>query len=130
MQTETILGKELNEDQWHVEMIRTTLTQNLPSVFPQLMDELPLAVQDYLPNESGNDVFPTFLTVILILRTLVGWTAVNVLPALTSIIARVSSRIFVGSPLCEYALEESLREAHVMVERSLSAISATCRGFL
>lgn len=100
MQTETILGKELNEDQWHVEMIRTTLTQNLPSVFPQLMDELPLAVQDYLPNESGNDVVPTFLTVILILRTLVGWTAVNVLPALTSIIARVSSRIFVGSPLC------------------------------
>ncbi|KAI0721403.1 cytochrome P450 [Cerioporus squamosus] len=81
LQTEHIMGKEVNENRWHVDVVKTSLTQNLPSILPGLLDELPLAVEDNIRCEDG-------------------WTAINVLPAVVNIVARLSSRVFVGLPLC------------------------------
>ncbi|RPD82682.1 cytochrome P450 [Lentinus tigrinus ALCF2SS1-7] len=80
-QTELILGKDLNENRWHVDVIKSSLTRNLPSILPELLDELPHAVQDNIRCEDG-------------------WAAVNILPTMINTVARLSSRVFVGLPLC------------------------------
>lgn len=47
---------------------------------------------------------PLFEVYILMLLYHLDWTTVHVLPAVLNIVARLSSRVFVGLPLCEYIL--------------------------
>ena len=53
LQTELVMGTEVNKNRWHVDVIRSLLTKDLPSILPGLLDELPLAVQDNIPGEEG-----------------------------------------------------------------------------
>ncbi len=119
------MGRDVNENRWHVDVIKSSLTPNLPSIFPELLDELPLAVQDNLLCEDGNEVFQHFKRTSLKRINLLGWTAVNVFPAVLNIVARLSSRIFVGLPLCESVIADSCHKAHVTMHRSFSAVHSS-----
>ncbi|KAI0721404.1 cytochrome P450 [Cerioporus squamosus] len=80
LQRKSMLGIDSHEARWHVDVIKTTFTRSLPSILPDLLDELPSTVQGSIPCASG-------------------WTAVNVQPAAQNIIAQLSSHAFVGPPL-------------------------------
>lgn len=54
LQRNRILGDKVLETRWHSEVLRTTFTQDLPFILPELIDELPVAVQDNLPCTNGN----------------------------------------------------------------------------
>ncbi|OJT14393.1 Ent-kaurene oxidase [Trametes pubescens] len=82
MQLRHIIDRDAVENPYHVDMIREKLTRSLPVVLPHVIDELQLAVPEHIPAVSGE------------------WTEVNVLDAFRQIIARASSRVFVGQPLC------------------------------
>ncbi|KAL1951299.1 hypothetical protein VTO73DRAFT_448 [Trametes versicolor] len=100
MQIRHIVDRHAVENPYHVEIIREKLTRTLPAVLPHVVDELRLAVPEYIPAVFGE------------------WTEVNMLDAIRQIIARASSRVFVGQPLCrnEEYLALSIRFSVDMVK--------------
>ncbi|KAI1793082.1 cytochrome P450 [Ganoderma leucocontextum] len=76
------VGDELFVDPYHVDIIREKLTRTLPTILPDVVDELEHAVPRYIPTEGEE------------------WTTVNVMTTMQNIVARASSRVFVGIPLC------------------------------
>ncbi|KAI0640078.1 cytochrome P450 [Trametes polyzona] len=81
-QTKYTLGRAIETDPYHVDIIRDKLTRGLPVVLPDVIEELTLAIQEHIPIE-GN-----------------GWVSVNFSQKARDIVARASSRVFVGLPLC------------------------------
>ncbi|KAJ7774437.1 cytochrome P450 [Mycena olivaceomarginata] len=72
------------KDPYHHHAIRTTLTRNLHACFPDVKDEIVCAFNDVLrPRGSECKALP-------------------VLPTMMVIVARVSNRLFVGLPLCDF----------------------------
>ncbi|KAJ7644780.1 cytochrome P450 [Roridomyces roridus] len=82
LQSKFTMGLEGTDNSYHHTVIRTTLTRNLHRCFPDVRDEIVCAFDDVL-DLNGSD-----------------WKNVIVLPAMMSIVARVSNRLFVGLPLC------------------------------
>ncbi|RPD82683.1 cytochrome P450 [Lentinus tigrinus ALCF2SS1-7] len=82
LQRERILGSEILQTHWHAEVLKTTFTQSIPTILPDLIDELPSAVLRNLPTATD------------------GWQSVEVKPAVLGILAQLNSRVFVGLPLC------------------------------
>ncbi|KAJ7644773.1 cytochrome P450 [Roridomyces roridus] len=76
------MGREVMENPYHLNIVRTTLTRNLHRCFPDVRDEIVCAFDDVLDLDKSD------------------WKNVMVLPAMMSIVARVSNRLFVGLPLC------------------------------
>ncbi|KAM5543922.1 hypothetical protein V8D89_002539 [Ganoderma adspersum] len=76
------VGHEAMSDPYHVGIIKEKLTRMLPTVLPDLTDELAVSVREYIPT-TGDE-----------------WTAVNVMTTMQKIVARASNRVFVGLPLC------------------------------
>ncbi|RDX42957.1 cytochrome P450 [Lentinus brumalis] len=83
MQAEYTIGRGSITDPYHVDIIREKLTRTLPAVLPDVVDELSLAVQEYIPAKNDGK-----------------WVTVTVMPTMQHIIARASNRAFVGLPLC------------------------------
>ncbi|RDX50487.1 cytochrome P450 [Lentinus brumalis] len=79
-QRELILGSDLHGIRWHVDVIKTTFTQDLPTILLELLDELPSAVQGNIPCAHE-------------------WTTLNVRSAVINMVAQVSNRAFGGLPL-------------------------------
>ncbi|KAI0360978.1 cytochrome P450 [Trametes cingulata] len=73
------------ENPYHVDIIRDKLTRSLPAILPDIFDELCLAIPRYIPAEDPDT-----------------WVAVDVLTAMQHIIARASSRAFIGVPMCRH----------------------------
>ncbi|KAM5535260.1 hypothetical protein V8D89_011066 [Ganoderma adspersum] len=69
-------------DEYHVKVLQDKLTRKLPAVLPDVIDEVMAAVKDHIVTREDE------------------WSSVEVAPVMQNIIARVSSRIFVGLPLC------------------------------
>ncbi|CDO73010.1 hypothetical protein BN946_scf185007.g64 [Trametes cinnabarina] len=82
MQIRHTFGPETDEDPYHVDIIREKLTRSIPAILPDVIDELNLAVPERIPAKSDE------------------WLEVAVMPTLQQIIAQISSRVFVGPPLC------------------------------
>ncbi|PIL27970.1 cytochrome P450 [Ganoderma sinense ZZ0214-1] len=80
-------------DEYHVDVVKGRFTRRLPAMLPDVVDEVKAAVKDHIVTRLGDDE----------------WTSVEVMPVMQNIIARVSSRVFVGLPLCRN--EEYLRVA-------------------
>ncbi|TBU62546.1 cytochrome P450 [Dichomitus squalens] len=76
------IGHETFEDPYHINMVKEKLTRTLPVILPDAVDELKLTVPECIPAKTDE------------------WTAVTVMPAMQQIVARVSSRVFVGLPIC------------------------------
>ncbi|KAJ8464090.1 hypothetical protein ONZ51_g9826 [Trametes cubensis] len=79
IQTKYTIG-DTTRDPFHVDIIRDKLTRSLPSVLPGVIDELTVAVREYIPVEGDQ------------------WLAVNVMEQAREIVARASNRVFVGLP--------------------------------
>ena len=46
------LGRELYVDQFHIDLVREKLTRSLPTILPDVIDELNIAVPTYLPTRD------------------------------------------------------------------------------
>nr|BEI74071.1 cytochrome P450 monooxygenase [Trametes versicolor] len=82
VQTKYTLGEAIHNDPYHVDIIREKLTRGLPAVLPDVIEELTLAVRQYIPTEGDE------------------WVSVNCSKAARDIVARASNRVFVGLPAC------------------------------
>ncbi|KAI0800568.1 cytochrome P450 [Fomes fomentarius] len=78
------LGAEFrfHNHSYQIGLIRNQLTRAIPLVLPDIIDELDVAMPTYLPLKGDE------------------WVTVNMVSTLKKVIARVSSRVFVGLPLC------------------------------
>ncbi|KAI0800577.1 cytochrome P450 [Fomes fomentarius] len=76
------LGAEFHTDPYHIGVIRNQLTRALPLVLPEIIDELDVAMPTYLPLKGDE------------------WVTVTMVSTLQKVVARISSRVFVGLPLC------------------------------
>ncbi|KZW01892.1 cytochrome P450, partial [Exidia glandulosa HHB12029] len=72
----------VNMTGFHISIIRSHLTRQLPAVFPNIWDELCKAFEDHIPLQDGE------------------WTKVPAAETMAAIVARATSRLFVGYPLC------------------------------
>ncbi|KAJ7086278.1 cytochrome P450 [Mycena epipterygia] len=82
LQGDYTMGPEITANPYHQYTIRTGLTKNLGRCLPQMHDEVVCALDGLLGLE-GTD-----------------WKEITVLPTMTQVVARTSSRMFVGLPLC------------------------------
>lgn len=101
------LGRASLDDPYHVDIIREKLMRTLPVVLPDVIDELTVAVPDYIPTH-GAGAFPALNSIFMLspltrLRD-AEWTTVSAMPTMQKIVARASNRVFVGTPLCAYPL--------------------------
>ncbi|KAJ7796327.1 cytochrome P450 [Mycena olivaceomarginata] len=81
-QAKFTMGRDLSENPYHLQAVRTTLTRNLHACFPEVRDEIVCAFNDVLLLQGSE------------------WKALPVLPTMMAIVARASNRLFVGLPLC------------------------------
>ncbi|KAL7285069.1 hypothetical protein ACG7TL_000160 [Trametes sanguinea] len=77
-----IFGPETVHDQYHVDIVREKLTRSIPLILGDVIDELQLAVKEHIPATENE------------------WVSVNVVDATRQIVARASSRVFVGVQAC------------------------------
>ncbi|KAJ7835038.1 hypothetical protein B0H13DRAFT_1507483, partial [Mycena leptocephala] len=100
------MGRAIAEDPYHQQTIRTSLTRNLHTRFPDIKDEIICSFKDVLQLQGSE------------------WTSLPVLFTTMSIVSRVSNRLFVGLPLCrnEEYLANNIRHT-IDVVRSGTIIS-------
>ncbi|KAJ7878446.1 cytochrome P450 [Mycena leptocephala] len=105
-QAKHTMGRAIAEDPYHQQTIRTSLTRNLHTRFPDVRDEIICSFKDVLQLQGSE------------------WTSLPVLPTTMSIVSRVSNRLFVGLPLCrnEEYLANNIRHT-IDVVRSGTIIS-------
>ncbi|CDO73436.1 hypothetical protein BN946_scf185013.g71 [Trametes cinnabarina] len=77
-----MVGEETVKDLYHVDIIREKLTRSISSILPDVVDELQLATEEYIPTTKHE------------------WISVNVFQKSREIVARASSRVFVGMHAC------------------------------
>ncbi|KAK7065012.1 cytochrome P450 [Favolaschia claudopus] len=82
IQTKYTMGRDIAENDYHQQAIRTSLTRNLHACFPDVRDEIICAFDDVLQLQGSE------------------WKSITVVPSMMAIVARVSNRLFVGLPLC------------------------------
>ena len=84
-------------------MIRTRLTRHIATFFDDVRDEIEAAFNDLIPaNTNGLFNLHTIHTEVSHVLILTDWVSIHALPTVQSIVARVSGRVFVGLPLCEW----------------------------
>ncbi|KAI0741311.1 cytochrome P450 [Daedaleopsis nitida] len=76
------LGKTALDQQFHVEIIRDRLMRTLVTVMPEVVDELTVAIAEYLPADDKE------------------WVTVKPMEFIQRMVARTSNRAFVGLPRC------------------------------
>jgi len=84
LQINYTLGRKALEDPYHMNIIRTTLNKNLASLLPHMLDEIA-------------HVFETEIGSKLVKQE---WTPIPARKTFTQMICQVSSRAFVGLPVC------------------------------
>ncbi|EJF57560.1 cytochrome P450 [Dichomitus squalens LYAD-421 SS1] len=83
MQTRFTMGPEIMDDPYHNDIIRDKLTHMLPVIVPEAIDELSIALPEYIPTGTADE-----------------WVEVSICRPMLEIVARLSNRSFVGAPLC------------------------------
>ncbi|KAF8905861.1 hypothetical protein CPB84DRAFT_569930 [Gymnopilus junonius] len=81
LQADYTLGKQVQQDIYHISTIRTTLTRNLEVRFPDVKDEIIASFKDVIPVKDEWITVPAFNTIM-------------------KIVCRTTNRVFVGLPLC------------------------------
>jgi cytochrome P450 len=100
------MGIDMVKDPYHQLTVRTSLTRNLHTRFPDVRDEIVCAFDDVLQLQGSE------------------WKSLPMFPTMMDIVARVSNRLFVGLPLCrdKAYLENNIRHT-VDIIRSGAIIS-------
>ncbi|KAJ6483217.1 cytochrome P450 [Mycena sanguinolenta] len=84
------MGREIAENPYHQLTVRTSLTRNLHTLFPEVRDEIVCAFDDVLQLQgSGTEIHSSS-----------DWKPLQVFSTMMDVVARVSNRLFVGLPLC------------------------------
>ncbi|KAL4068764.1 cytochrome P450 [Scleroderma yunnanense] len=81
-QTQYILGPEIEHNPYHITIIRSQLTRNLPRLYPALRDEMMMTFDEILDMKDDS------------------WKCVPAFETMRKVICRSSHRAFVGLPLC------------------------------
>ncbi|KAJ8457660.1 hypothetical protein ONZ51_g11391 [Trametes cubensis] len=81
-QMKVIMGSKVVTHSYHIDLVKNELTDNIKEILPDLIDELSLAVPEYIPTKGSE------------------WTKVQVLATMRTLLARISNRVFVGAPAC------------------------------
>lgn len=102
--TSYIFGKSLTEDPYHIDIIQKQLTRNITNMFDALHDEICSAIQDIIPATTDSQYHPLLSFELRSQSSCIGWTAVPALSTMENLIARASSRVFVGAQLCKSCL--------------------------
>ncbi|KAG6856473.1 hypothetical protein H0H87_004052 [Tephrocybe sp. NHM501043] len=89
LQTEFTMGASIKHDRYHVGVIGSTMTRSLVSRFGDIYDEISSACEDAIQDQGKSDSE--------------GWVSVPAFDAVINIVARTSTRLFVGLPLCRNA---------------------------
>ncbi|KAI0334069.1 cytochrome P450 [Cubamyces sp. BRFM 1775] len=82
LQTIYTMGADVHYDRYHIPLVRDKLTRNLPAIVPDVIDEVTVAFQEYIPGNNQD------------------WNQVDVLKTMRDIVARASNRVFIGLPGC------------------------------
>ncbi|EGN97958.1 hypothetical protein SERLA73DRAFT_182766 [Serpula lacrymans var. lacrymans S7.3] len=82
LQVEYTFGLEAQRNPYHIPVIRTQLTRNMPALFADMQDEIVHACNDIIPLD-GNE-----------------WVNVPAYSSMLNITCRTSNRLIVGLPLC------------------------------
>ncbi|EMD41691.1 hypothetical protein CERSUDRAFT_79328, partial [Gelatoporia subvermispora B] len=82
IQPKYTLGVEVYKDPYHITLVRERLTRNLGNLLPEVVDELELAMREYIPTQGDE------------------WISVPGLSVMQHVVARITNRIFVGAPKC------------------------------
>ncbi|KAK7686505.1 hypothetical protein QCA50_010103 [Cerrena zonata] len=75
-------GRDITSTHLHVDVIRNQLTRNISTIFEDFRDEIVAVFDDLIPATQDK------------------WSSIATLPTMQTMVARVSSRVFVGLPLC------------------------------
>ena len=105
LQSRYIFEPSVLADEYHVDVVKEKLTRSLPTVLPDVIDEVTIAIKDHISTREDGMTRESSLAEHMLTQIdcTVEWTSVEVLPVMQKIIARVSNRAFVGLPLCEKA---------------------------
>ena len=86
--------------EYHVHVLKEKLTRSLPTILPEVIDEVAGAVNEHIATKENGIHLPH-----ICLRhtdtVFIEWASVEVLTAIKKIVARASNRAFVGLPLCK-----------------------------
>ena len=52
-QSEVVVGTEVTNNPYHIVLIKNELTRNIQVILPDLVDELSLAVPEYMPTKGS-----------------------------------------------------------------------------
>ncbi|KAI0362845.1 cytochrome P450 [Pilatotrama ljubarskyi] len=83
MQMRHIASRSAVENPFHIDIVKDKLTRGLPVILPDVLDELHLAIPQYIPAADEDS-----------------WLEVDTITAMQHIIARASARAFIGLPGC------------------------------
>ncbi|KAK7686504.1 hypothetical protein QCA50_010102 [Cerrena zonata] len=75
-------GPDIRENPFHVELIRSQLTRQIATMLEDVRDEICASFDAYIPASTNE------------------WLPISTLSTFQQIVARVSSRVFVGLPMC------------------------------
>ena len=98
------MGPSTANNLYHVPVIRNTLTRNLGTLSGEIYDEICNAFAHCIPATDGASMSITVWPVNSNSASRAEWTAVPALETMMQVVARTSSRIFVGQPLCAFVL--------------------------
>jgi hypothetical protein len=98
---------------FHIKALKGVLSKQVPNSITDIIEEIQVAFDDEMDVGEGK-ISP-------LVRLMSDWTPVIPFRKAQKIIARTSSRMFVGLPLCNESLEEN---AHA---RSQRRVSPSCR---
>ncbi|KAG5643941.1 hypothetical protein DXG03_009353 [Asterophora parasitica] len=82
LQVNFTLGPSISQNPYHIPIIRTHLTRNLPVLFPAIREEVVAAFDDIIHLKDNE------------------WSSFNAMETMMPIVCRASNRLFVGEPLC------------------------------
>ncbi|KAG6831013.1 hypothetical protein H0H92_013200 [Tricholoma furcatifolium] len=104
------LGAQILDDPFHINVIRTTLTKNLPHLLPHIREEAAYAFEAHIGSMLDKE----------------GWTPMAVEKPLTEIVCQVGSRAFVGLPLCR---NEEYRKLNIQFTTNVMAAAGAINLF-
>ena len=85
-----------------MDVIRDHLTRHITGFFDQFRDEIILSFDDLIPSTSGTHPLLALVVGYSVILTVLEWTSIDAFRTMLTVIARVSSRVFVGMPLCKF----------------------------
>jgi hypothetical protein len=101
LQVKYTFGIDAQEYPYHTQVTRNHLSRNLQALFPVVYEEIHHAFSVITPLDQDGK-FRHLLREDILTFFCAGWTKVRIYPEIMKAMCRVSNRLFVGLPLCEW----------------------------